>query len=257
MFTSRRLLVVATAVALLSGCASPNPYDGSSQGQASNESGGMSKTAKYGGLGALAGALAGAAIDHNNRGKGALIGAVVAGAGAAGYGYYADQQEKKLRESMANTGVEVQRQGDQIKLIMPGNITFATNSDAISSSFYQPLNNLANSLKQFNQNTIQIVGYTDSTGSRQLNMDLSQRRAQGVANYLTSQGVNGANLSERGAGPDNPIASNADVNGRAQNRRVEVNLGPIPGQQYGQPGAQQQAPQQNNQFQGNPYSQYQ
>ncbi|WP_236310388.1 OmpA family protein, partial [Pseudomonas gessardii] len=184
------------------------PYDGSSQGQASNESGGMSKTAKYGGLGALAGALAGAAIDHNNRGKGALIGAVVAGAGAAGYGYYADQQEKKLRESMANTGVEVQRQGDQIKLIMPGNITFATNSDAISSSFYQPLNNLANSLKQFNQNTIQIVGYTDSTGSRQLNMDLSQRRAQSVANYLTSQGVNGANLSARGAGPDNPIASN-------------------------------------------------
>lgn len=161
MFTPRRLLVVATAVALLSGCASPNPYDGS-QGQANNEPSGMSKTAKYGGLGALAGALAGAAIDHNNRGKGALIGAVVAGAGAAGYGYYADQQEKKLRESMANTGVEVQRQGDQIKLIMPGNITFATNSDAISSSFYQPLNNLANSLKQFNQNTIQIVGYTDS-----------------------------------------------------------------------------------------------
>ncbi|MDY0835105.1 OmpA family protein [Pseudomonas sp. SED1] len=258
MFTSRRLLVVATAVALLSGCASPNPYDGS-QGQANNGSeGGISKTAKYGGLGALAGALAGAAIDHNNRGKGALIGGAIAGLGAAGYGYYADQQEKKLRESMANTGVEVQRQGDQIKLIMPGNITFATNSDAISSSFYTPLNNLANSLKQFNQNTIQIVGYTDSTGSRQLNMDLSQRRAQSVANYLTSQGVSPTNLTARGAGPDNPIASNADVNGRAQNRRVEVNLGPIPGQQYGQPGAQQQqAPQQNNQFQGNPYQQYQ
>ncbi|NIL15714.1 OmpA family protein [Pseudomonas sp. AN3A02] len=258
MFTSRRLLVVATAVALLSGCASPNPYDGS-QGQANNGSeGGISKTAKYGGLGALAGALAGAAIDHNNRGKGALIGGAIAGLGAAGYGYYADQQEKKLRESMANTGVEVQRQGDQIKLIMPGNITFATNSDAISSSFYTPLNNLANSLKQFNQNTIQIVGYTDSTGSRQLNMDLSQRRAQSVANYLTSQGVSPTNLTARGAGPDNPIASNADVNGRAQNRRVEVNLGPIPGQQYGQPaGQQQQAPQQNNQFQGNPYQQYQ
>ena len=258
MFTSRRLLVVATAVALLSGCASPNPYDGS-QGQANNGSqGGISKTAKYGGLGALAGALAGAAIDHNNRGKGALIGGAIAGIGAAGYGYYADQQEKKLRESMANTGVEVQRQGDQIKLIMPGNITFATNSDAISSSFYTPLNNLANSPKQFNQNTIQIVGYTDSTGTRQLNMDLSQRRAQSVANYLTSQGVSPTNLSARGAGPDNPIASNADVNGRAQNRRVEVNLGPIPGQQYGQPGAQQQqAPQQNNQFQGNPYQQYQ
>ena len=231
MFTPRRLLVVATAVALLSGCASPNPYDGS-QGQASNGSeSGMSKTAKYGGLGALAGALAGAAIDHNNRGKGALIGAVVAGAGAAGYGYYADQQEKKLRESMANTGVEVQRQGDQIKLIMPGNITFATNSDAISSSFYQPLNNLANSFRQYNQNSIEVVGHTDSTGSYSYNMELSQRRAQSVADYLLAQGVDPSRLSTRGMGPDQPVASNATAEGRAQNRRVEVILRPLPGMQ--------------------------
>ncbi|PWK31355.1 OmpA family protein [Pseudomonas sp. B21-040] len=233
MFTTRRLIIVATAVALLSGCASPNPYNGQSQGQADSGSQGMSKTAKYGGLGALAGALAGAAINHDNRGKGALIGAAVVGASAAGYGYYADQQEKKLRASMANTGVEVQRQGDQIKLIMPGNITFATDSANIAPSFYQPLNNLAGSLKEFNQNQIEIVGYTDSTGARQHNMDLSQRRAQSVATYLTSQGVSGANLSARGAGPDSPIASNSDVNGRAQNRRVEVNLKAIPGQQYG------------------------
>ena len=68
MFTTRRLIIVATAVALLSGCASPNPYD--SQGQADSGSTGMSKTAKYGGLGALAGAVAGAAINHDNRGKG-------------------------------------------------------------------------------------------------------------------------------------------------------------------------------------------
>lgn len=229
MFTSRRLIIVATAVAMLSGCATSNPYD--NQGQAQS-SGGMSKTAKYGGLGALAGAVAGAAIDHNHRGKGALIGAAVAGAASAGYGYYADKQEAALRASMANTGVEVQRQGDQIKLIMPGNITFATDSSAIASSFYSPLNNLANSLKQFNQNNIEIVGYTDSTGSRQHNMDLSQQRAQSVATYLTSQGVDQSHLSVRGAGPDKPIASNADVNGRAQNRRVEVNLKPIPGQQY-------------------------
>ena len=244
MFTTRRLIIVATAVALLAGCASPNPYDGQGQGQADSGSTGMSKTAKYGGLGALAGALAGAAINHDNRGKGALIGAAVVGASAAGYGYYADQQEKKLRASMANTGVEVQRQGDQIKLIMPGNITFATDSANIAPSFYQPLNNLAGSLKEFNQNQIEIVGYTDSTGARQHNMDLSQHRAQSVATYLTSQGVSGANLSARGAGPDNPVASNGDVNGRAQNRRVEVNLKAIPGQQYGgqQQGNVQQYP---------------
>lgn len=229
MFTSRRLIIVATAVAMLSGCATPSPYD--NQGQA-QQSTGMSKTAKYGGLGALAGAIAGAAINHDNRGKGALIGAAAVGAAAAGYGYYADKQEAALRESMANTGVEVQRQGDQIKLIMPGNITFDTDSSDIAPSFYSPLNNLANSFKQFNQNTIEIVGYTDSTGSRQHNMDLSQRRAQAVSTYLTSQGVDSSRLSVRGAGPDQPVASNADANGRAQNRRVEVNLKPIPGQQY-------------------------
>ncbi len=231
MFMSRRLIIAATAVAMLSGCATSNPYD--NQGQAQS-SGGMNKTAKYGGLGALAGAVAGAAIDHNHRGKGALIGAAVVGAASAGYGYYADKQEAALRASMANTGVEVQRQGDQIKLIMPGNITFATDSSAVASSFYSPLNNLANSLKQFNQSNIEIIGYTDSTGSRQHNMDLSQQRAQSVATYLTSQGVDQAHLSVRGAGPDQPIASNADANGRAQNRRVEVNLKPIPGQQYQQ-----------------------
>ena len=231
MFTPRRLIIAVSAVALLSGCASQNPYENQGQAQGST---GMSKTAKYGGIGALAGAVAGAAIDHNNRGKGALIGAAVAGAASAGYGYYADKQEAALRESMANTGVEVQRQGDQIKLIMPGNITFGTDSSAIASSFYSPLNNLANSFKQFNENTIEIVGFTDSTGSRQHNMDLSLQRAQAVSTYLSSQGVDPSRLSVRGAGPDQPIASNADANGRAQNRRVEVNLKPIPGQQYPQ-----------------------
>lgn len=219
MFTSRCLPLAAavTALALLAGCANNNPYDTQSQSQ-----GGMSKTAKYGGLGALAGAVAGAAIDHNNRGKGALIGAAVAGAAAAGYGYYADKQEAELRRQMEGTGVEVQRQGDDIKLIMPGNITFATDSANIAPSFYAPLNNLANSFKQYNQNTIEIVGYTDSTGSRQHNMDLSQRRAQSVAGYLTAQGVDGTRLSTRGMGPDQPIASNSTADGRAQNRRVEI-----------------------------------
>lgn len=231
MFTSYRSVIFATAVALMAGCASPNPYSNQPQ---NSDSSGVSNTAKYGGLGALAGAVAGAALNHGNRGKGALIGAAVVGAGAAGYGYYADKQEAALRKSMANTGVEVQRQGDQIKLIMPGNITFATDSSAIAASFYAPLNNLAGSLKQYNQNMIEIVGFTDSTGSRQHNMDLSLQRAQSVSTYLTSQGIDPSHLAVGGMGPDQPIASNADVNGRAQNRRVEVNLKPIPGQQYQQ-----------------------
>ncbi|WP_137818082.1 OmpA family protein [Pseudomonas sp. 2FG] len=227
MFISRRLIIAATAVALLAGCASQNPYD--------NQPPSSNKTAKYGGLGALAGAAAGALISHDDRGKGALIGAAVGAAAGGGYGYYADKQEAELRRSMQGTGVEVQRQGDQIKLIMPGNITFATDSSDIASNFYTPLNNLATSFKQFNENSIEIVGFTDSTGSRQHNMDLSQRRAQSVSNYLSSQGVDGSRLSTRGAGPDQPIASNANAEGRAQNRRVEVNLRPLAAQQQSQP----------------------
>ena len=228
MSNTSRLTIAVVLVALLSGCASQNPYDNQSQ----QSSGGMSKTAKYGGLGALAGAVAGAAINHDNRGKGALIGAAVAGAAGAGYGYYVDKQEEELRRSMQGTGVEVQRQGDTIQLIMPGNITFATDSADIASSFYAPLNNLATSFRQYNQNSIEIVGHTDSTGNHAYNMGLSQRRAQSVANYLTAQGVDASRLSTRGAGPDQPVASNATAEGRAQNRRVEVTLRPLPGAQY-------------------------
>lgn len=227
MFTPSRLILTATLAALVSGCASQNPYDS----QTSTGSDGMSKTAKYGGLGALAGAVAGAAINHDDRGKGALIGAAVAGAAGAGYGYYVDKQEAELRRSMEGTGVQVERQGDNIQLIMPGNITFATDSADIASNFYTPLNNLATSFRQYEQNSIEIVGHTDSTGSHAYNMGLSQRRAQSVANYLLAQGVNAARVTTRGAGPDQPIASNASEAGRSQNRRVEINLRPLPGQQ--------------------------
>ena len=225
---SHRLILSFTAAALLSGCAQ-NPYD-QQQGGA-QESQGMSKTAKYGGLGALAGAVAGAAINHDNRGKGALIGAAIGAASGAGYGYYADKQEAQLRQQMQGTGVEVQRQGDNIQLIMPGNITFATDSAEIANSFYAPLNNLANSFRQYNQNSIEVVGHTDSTGSHSYNMSLSQRRAQSVASYLIAQGVDGSRVSTRGMGPDQPVASNATAEGRAQNRRVEVTLRPLPGVQ--------------------------
>lgn len=228
MFSPSRLILSATLAALLAGCATQNPYDNQTS---TAPEGGMSKTAKYGGLGALAGAVAGAAISHDNRGKGALIGAAVAGAAGAGYGYYVDKQEAELRRSMEGTGVQVERQGDNIQLIMPGNITFATDSAEISSNFYTALNNLANSFRQYDQNSIEIVGHTDSTGSHAYNMGLSHRRAQSVANYLLAQGVSGGRVSTRGAGPDQPVASNTTESGRAQNRRVEVNLRPLPGAQ--------------------------
>lgn len=211
MKTTVRLIAASTMLALLSGCAGD----------------GMNKTATYGGLGALAGAVAGAAISHDNRGKGALIGAALAGTAAAGYGYYADKQEAELRRQLEGSGVGIQRQGDAIKLIMPGNVTFKSSSSDIASNFFNPLNQVAASLKQYDQSAITIIGHTDSTGSRQRNMDLSQLRAQSVSNYLIAQGVAGTRVSTAGAGPDQPIASNSTESGRQDNRRVEIILQPM------------------------------
>ncbi|MDT8925204.1 OmpA family protein [Pseudomonas taiwanensis] len=212
MKTAFRLIAASTIAVLLSGCA----LDG------------MNKTATYGGVGALAGAAAGALIaGDGNRGKGALIGAVLAGGAGAGYGYYADKQEAELRQQLAGTGVDIQREGDSIKLIMPGNVTFKTNSSDIASNFYSPLNQVSASLKQYDKTTISVVGYTDNTGPRQYNMNLSQQRAQNVAQYIISQGVGGHRLMIHGAGPDQPVASNSTEEGRSQNRRVEIDLRPV------------------------------
>ena len=216
---TRPNLIAATALlTLLAGCTT-NPYTGESQ---------AGKAGIYGGIGAATGAVIGAATSSKkDRTKGALIGAAVGGAAGGGYGYYVDTQEAKLRQTLQGTGVQVQRNGDDLKLIMPGNITFASNSADISSSFYPTLNSLVLVFKEFNKNGVNIVGHTDSTGSLELNQSLSQRRAQSVANYLTANGVPGQRISAYGAGPSQPIASNASEAGRAQNRRVEINLRPL------------------------------
>ncbi|HEY1028601.1 MAG TPA: OmpA family protein [Pseudomonas sp.] len=216
---TRRNLIAATAVmAMLAGCTT-NPYTGEQQ---------AGKAGVYGGVGAVTGAVIGAATSSKkDRAKGALIGAAVGGAAGGGYGYYVDTQEAKLRQTLQGTGVQVQRNGDDLKLIMPGNITFGSNSADIASSFYPTLNSLVLVFKEFNKNGVNIVGHTDSTGSQELNQSLSQRRAQSVANYLTANGVPGQRISAYGAGPSQPIASNANEAGRAQNRRVEINLRPL------------------------------
>ncbi|WP_322980969.1 OmpA family protein [Pseudomonas sp. C11] len=214
-----RNLAAATAVmAVLAGCTT-NPYTGESQ---------AGKAGIYGGIGAATGAVIGAATSSKkDRAKGALIGAAVGGAAGGGYGYYVDTQEAKLRQTLQGTGVQVQRNGDDLKLIMPGNITFASNSADISSSFYPTLNSLVLVFKEFDKNGVNIVGHTDSTGSQALNQSLSQRRAQSVADYLSGNGVAAQRISAYGAGPSQPIASNATDAGRAQNRRVEINLRPL------------------------------
>ena len=138
-----------------------------------------------------------------------------------------DVQEAKLRQKLEGTGVSVTRVGDNITLNMPSSITFALNSSDLNAQFYNALGGVAMVLKEYNKTVIEVAGHTDSTGSDQYNQQLSQRRAQSVAGYLSGQGIDGQRLLTVGAGESYPIASNDTEAGRAQNRRVEMTIVPI------------------------------
>lgn len=215
MQLKRMSLVVATA-AIVAGCHTTNPYTGEKE---------ISKTTAYGGIGAVTGAVIGGLVGG---GEGALEGAAIGAVAGTGYGYYADRQEAALRKELLGTGVQVQRDGDNLKLIMPSNITFDTNKSAIKSSFYPVLGSVSKVVKEFDKNLIDIVGYTDSTGNNKINMPLSEDRARSVADYLIYQGVSPSRITYSGAGASDPIGNNDTVQGRALNRRVEINLIPDP-----------------------------
>jgi outer membrane protein OmpA-like peptidoglycan-associated protein len=174
------------------------------------------------GVGAVAGILTGG--DKLQR---ALIGAAVGGLAGGAIGNYQDRQERKLREEMANSGVDVVRQGDNITLDIPGGVTFAVDSAEINSNFRPILDRVATTLVEYDQTLIEVAGHTDSTGSESYNQSLSERRASSVAAYLSSRGVPMRRVVTVGAGELHPIASNDTTAGREQNRRVEVTIVPV------------------------------
>lgn len=210
----KKLLGLACAAALLTGCAI-DPYTGEEK---------VANTGWGAGAGAAVGAASGALIGGDA--KGALIGAAAGAALGSGVGYYMDRQEAQLRARLEGTGVRVQRQGDNLMLIMPGNVTFATDSYDVSGSFYPVLDSVAIVLKEFNETSINVSGYTDSTGSDMYNQELSERRANSVASYLVRAGVMHGRIQARGFGERYPVASNDNEMGRAQNRRVEISIRP-------------------------------
>ncbi|MDX1505670.1 MAG: OmpA family protein [Spongiibacter sp.] len=213
-----RVTGLASAVLLVAAC-SIDPYTGEEK---------TSNTAKGAGWGALGGAVLGAAVsDKEDRKKGALIGAAAGAAAGGSYGYYMDRQEAKLRARLEGTGVRVERIGDTIKLIMPGNITFDTGSSAIMPSFNSVLDSVVLVAKEFDKTLMQINGYTDSTGSFQTNQNLSEQRAGSVARYFMNHGVPSSRIRSTGYGPRDPIADNSTASGRAQNRRVEIEMLPM------------------------------
>lgn len=213
---STRLLAAVLATALgVAGCTT-NPYTGEEK---------ASNAAKGAGIGALGGAVI-SAMTGGNR-KNVLLGAGIGALAGGAVGYYMDQQENKLRQRLQNTGVSVTRDGNNIILNMPGNITFATNSSDISANFYEVLNSVALVINEFEKTYVDITGHTDSTGADEYNMQLSVARATSVARYLESQNVIPQRIYTKGMGENQPIASNDTAQGRALNRRVEILLTPI------------------------------
>lgn len=218
-----KVLVALAATLALTACTTTNPYTG--QSQLSNTAGGGLIGA---GGGAIAGAIVGAAVGGDPR-VGALIGAGVGGLSGAAIGSYMDQQEAELRAQLQGTGVSVTRVGDQVILNMPSNITFATDQSTVQPQFNQTLVSVALVLKKFDKTIVDVYGHTDSTGSAQHNLELSQRRAVSVATILSSQGIDQRRFYIEGKGASSPIASNATEAGKAQNRRVEIQISPIRG----------------------------
>ena len=217
------------AVLLLSGCSSiKNTWDG------------MSQT----GQGATAGGTIGAAVGT---GVGALIGGemhfLVGGALGAGtgalVGNHMDKQKKALEEQLSQMQDQENRNSqdiqdikvqmvkdrndlDAIKLVLGDAVLFQTGKSNLSAAADATLNRVAYNLKQFPDTDVTVVGYTDNTGSEQLNQNLSEKRAESVVIYLESQGIAASRLKAVGMGENDPVASNSTSEGRAQNRRVEM-----------------------------------
>ena len=210
------MISAAIAASLtLGGCTTIDPYTREEK---------TSNTTIGAGVGAAAGGVIGA-ISGGTRG--AMIGAGIGALAGGLVGNYMDRQEAELREQLEGTGVSVTRDGDNLILNMPGNVTFDFNREEVKASFYEVLNSVAIVLKKYEQTGIDVVGHTDSIGSESYNRQLSLRRAQSVASYLESQGVQRVRMEVIGMGETRPISDNTTEAGRARNRRLELILIPL------------------------------
>ena len=208
--------LAATSIVSLSACVT-DPNTGERK---------VSRTA----IGTAGGAAAGYLLGGIIGGKTArIVGAGIGGAAGGVVGYKMDQQIKELKEVTAGSGVEVEQDGEYINLNLPNGVTFPVNSSEISPSFRTTLDGIAQSMVNYPDSLIDVYGFTDNTGSDTYNQQLSERRAQAVANYLTYRGVPQARIATKGFGEDPAyfVASNDTEEGRAMNRRVEIKILPI------------------------------
>lgn len=184
---------------------------------------GLSKTEKGAAIGAGAGAAAGAAVGKatgKGTAKGAIIGAVLGGTAGAIIGQQMDKQAEELEDELP--GADVERVAEGIQVTFDSGILFDFDSDRLRPEARSNLQNLAESLQQYDNTDVLIVGHTDAVGSDDYNYDLSRRRAASAASYLSSIGVSRSRMTTVGRGETEPVASNDTDYGRQENRRVEI-----------------------------------
>ena len=212
-----RILALAACGLALSACATdPN------SGQAI-----FGNTARGAAIGALGGAAVGV-LAGGDDGRNAAVGAAVGAIAGAGVGRYMDQQEADLRKATTASGVTLVRNGDQIELRMPADITFAKGSADIQPQFHTVLNDVATILTRYPSTTIDVVGHASTEGSDSFNMTLSEQRAQSFASYLRNRGVQPVRIAAYGRGETQPlIAPEQSEADRSVNRRVQVVLNPV------------------------------
>jgi outer membrane protein OmpA-like peptidoglycan-associated protein len=203
-------------VLCLAGCAAP---------QTKTEKG-----AVYGAAGgAVAGGVIGQVIGHDTKGTliGAAIGAAIGGAGGAGVGKMMDNQEKEMRAALASSeAAAVSREGNLLAVTFKGDVTFDTNSAVVRPGLHSEINRVAGVMNQYPKTLIRVEGHTDSIGSNEYNMGLSNRRATAVKNLLVQRGISATRIEVVGFGETVPVASNNTEAGRQKNRRVEIKIAP-------------------------------
>ena len=206
----RKTIIAATTCVALAGCQTVSDNQNTAIGAAA---------------GAAVGAAAGLLVGGDDR-RNALVGAGIGLLAGAAVGQYLDQQQRELEASLAGTGAEVERQGDQLLVNLPSQITFDTGKSAIKPQFNSALDQVAATFNKYPESYIDVIGHTDSQGSDAYNQGLSERRAGSVAGALTARGVSGARLAQFGQGETQPVATNDTAEGRAANRRVELRITP-------------------------------
>ncbi len=173
-------------------------------------------------IGAGAGAVVGGAIGSgsDNTALGAILGAVIGGAAGGVIGNYMDKQAEEMEQDLE--GARIERVGEGIKVTFDSGILFDVDKADLRPVAKENLVNLAGILNKYDDTNILLEGHTDSDGSEEHNMELSERRARSVASFLVQHSVASPRLTIMWYGESQPVADNSTAEGKQQNRRVEV-----------------------------------